>query len=230
VDAANNKLRAIAPVIREHGIEYERCHFQRKLGTEKVGLTLTEEWIRHTVSRVIDTNDARVSREGLVAGTHRDYEAVLHVGMSELVAEYPHWGEPEHKSTEDAVPETLGLDALRIRALNAHFHADVLSAVILVTADQVVKQRVRDAATRAQVLCSVSEAVMGRPPKPHNARYTVDAVMNVLVGAILEQDLAGVRGLIEKHVNRTHAVYAYMVSELHTDMYGTVTVTVTGCV
>ena len=29
VDTANNKLRAIAPVIRQHGIEYEKTHFAR---------------------------------------------------------------------------------------------------------------------------------------------------------------------------------------------------------
>ena len=31
VDTANNKLRAIAPVIREHSVEYERSHFRKKL-------------------------------------------------------------------------------------------------------------------------------------------------------------------------------------------------------
>ena len=31
VDTANNKLRAIAPVILEHGVEYERSHFKKKL-------------------------------------------------------------------------------------------------------------------------------------------------------------------------------------------------------
>ena len=31
VDMANNKLKNIAPVIREHGIEYERSHFIKKV-------------------------------------------------------------------------------------------------------------------------------------------------------------------------------------------------------
>jgi hypothetical protein len=31
VDNANNKLTAIAPVIIEHGVDYERDHFNRKL-------------------------------------------------------------------------------------------------------------------------------------------------------------------------------------------------------
>jgi hypothetical protein len=66
--------------------------------------------------------------------------------LVDLVVDYPHWGGVV--SVDDGVPETMILDLLRIKALNAHFHADVVSSVMLVTVEQKCKELVPDDATR----------------------------------------------------------------------------------
>jgi hypothetical protein len=213
VDTANNKLRAIAPVIREHGVEYERSHFKKKLDTGKITLALTEQWIRHTINHVLASNDPRVSREKLKGGAHQDFEAILYIAMTDLVAEYPHWGDEQRgKDKEDQLPETMQLDLLRIKALNAHFHTDIVSTIILITVDHEVKCRVRDGIGRSQLLKSVSNAVVRVPPKPNNAKHTIKAVLDQLVGQVSEQDIATIETLVDKNIKRTHPVYAHMVS------------------
>ena len=221
MDAANNKLRAIAPVIRDHGIEYERSHFKKKLEAGKITLARTEAWIKDTVSRVVAGSDPRVSLQGLVSGTHADYEAVLHIAMTDLVTTGPvsflREGSSvisrEGSSMEETVPETMLLDVVRIKALNARFLTDVVSAVIIITVDQWVKQHVRDVGARLQLVKSVSDAVVNVPPRTHiNSKHAINAAMDVLVGRVSEQDLENVKVLVEKHVDPTHLVYMYMVS------------------
>lgn len=44
VDTANNKLKNIAPVIREHGVEYERSHFTKKVCPRPAPLSRTRSF------------------------------------------------------------------------------------------------------------------------------------------------------------------------------------------
>jgi hypothetical protein len=212
VDTANNKLRAIAPVIRDHGVEYERSHFKKKLDAGKITLEHTERWMQHTVDYVINSNDSRVSREKLISGADKDFESVLFIAMTDLIADYPHWGgEQRGKDKEDQLPETMLLDLLRIKALNAHFHTDIVSTIILITVDQEIKCRMRDGIVRSQLLKSVSNAVLRTPPKPNNAKFTIKAVWDELINHLAEAEANTIQNLIEKHIKRTHPVYTHMV-------------------
>ena len=215
LDSANNKLRAIAPIIREHGVEYERSHFKKKLEAKNLTMALTEQWITHTVNCLIRSKDARVSHEKLLGGAREDFEAVLFIAMADLIAEYPHWGgEQRSKEKEDTVPETMQLDLLRIKTLNEHFHANIVSIIILITVDQEVKTHMRDGIVRSQLLKSVSDAVVRTHPKPSNVEQTISAVNEQLIGYIAEADIKIIVSLLHKHITRNHPVYIHMVSLL----------------
>ena len=217
VDAANNKLKAIAPVIREHGVEYERNHFNRKLANGSVTLELTVKWIRHTMQHIVHSNDQRVSLANLQEGSHSAYEHFLQIAMVSLVAEYPHWGGEQRSdslSTGQLVPETLLNDLIRVKALNAHFHTDVLCAAILITVESEVRARMLDGIMRSQLLKTVSDTVMSMLPRPGDATHCIKAVTGALsLSAFLTAaDIRSIQTLVEKHVRKDHPVYVQLVS------------------
>ena len=53
IDAANARLRLIAPVIKDHGIDYERGKFDDKLKDGTLTLQRTTDWIKASVLNVI---------------------------------------------------------------------------------------------------------------------------------------------------------------------------------
>jgi hypothetical protein len=61
VEAANRKLRAIAPVIQEHGIDYERSHFDKKLRAGTITMDRTTAWISRTLEGIIQSKDERMA-------------------------------------------------------------------------------------------------------------------------------------------------------------------------
>jgi hypothetical protein len=146
VDVANAKLRAIAPVIRQHGVDYEKSHFAKKMANGTITMARTDRWIRHTVEQLLLQGDrAPVELRGgaipqQLADLPARYEGVAHAALVDLVADYPNWGgEKRGKAREDELPETMMLDLLRVKALNVHFHTDVVSAIILTQVDQVIR-------------------------------------------------------------------------------------------
>lgn len=144
VDIANGKLRAIAPTIRQHGIEYAKTCFAKKLASGAITMKFTDKWIRHTVEQLLRGEKSSVvdlsviKPDSVPANLSALYEATVRNGIVDLVVEYPNWGgEKRGRGREDEIPETLMLDLLRVKALNVHFHTDVVSSVILTQVDQV---------------------------------------------------------------------------------------------
>mmetsp|Transcript_23312 Transcript_23312/g.58437 ORF Transcript_23312/g.58437 Transcript_23312/m.58437 type:complete len:1029 (+) Transcript_23312:225-3311(+) len=208
VDTANNKLRAIAPVIREHGVEYEKSHFVKKLDKGTVTLDRTKTWIAHTLSELVDKKDPRVAVQDLAQGKPEDFEVVLYIAMVDLIADYPNWGGVlRGQGDEDVVPETMMLDLLRIKALNMHFHTDVVSSVILVTTEVECREQIQDLAVRAKLFKEVQDIVIKNPPKPNAPRVTIRLVMNALQGHV---DQAKLETILDKNVKRSSAVHAAM--------------------
>ena len=213
VDAANNKLREIAPVILTHGVDYERSRFSKKLSDGSVTLEHTEKWIKHTLQHLVETNDQRVSLDNLRRGSKIDFHNVLKIAMVSLVVEYPHWGgEKRSEANDGRVPETLQHDLLRIQALNAHFHTDVMCAVIVVTVEGELRARMGDSVERSQLLKTVSNTVVNMPPKPHDATHTITAVVAALAAHLVADDVKSIKTMIEKNIKRNHPVYVQLVS------------------
>ena len=167
VDCANARLRAIAPVVRDHGVAYERRQFHKKLVT----LDRTEEWIRALVSKLTTTN-----RTG----------DLIQTGMVDLVVQGP-----------EEIPETLRLDLLRVKALNAHFHTDVMRAIVVATVLQHAKVSNQD-----ELIRTVKEHL----PNPS---LTISKVLDLV--AQEEAEAQTLKSLLEKHLRREDPVYACMV-------------------
>jgi len=101
IDAANDRLRMITPVIRVNGVEYERIKFQEKLDCGALTLERTKDWLGRP-DGVSSNNDIFVrALVGLVA-------------------------EPT-----EVFPETLLMDERRIRKLNEEFAHVARSAALV---------------------------------------------------------------------------------------------------
>jgi hypothetical protein len=108
IDAANARLRLIAPVIRDHGIDYERGKFTDKLRDGTLTLERTAEWFTH----VINANDALARR----AQTGCRVSAVkLHALM---IVELVQTSMPPRA---DNVPETMAFDVARLASMRKRF-------------------------------------------------------------------------------------------------------------
>ena len=135
IDAANARLRLIAPVIKDHGVDYERGKFQDKLAEGALTLERTEAWIRKTMHSEVARD--RIDLEALVDGTAASFVRVHSAAMLSLVAA------PE-RVAKDAVPETLLYDVHRIATLQREFQYQVAATTMLVTAGHIVGPKGKD--------------------------------------------------------------------------------------
>ena len=114
IDAANARLLLIAPVIQDHGVDYERGKFQdRQDGM--LTLERTQQWIKHAVQS--EVLEKRVDLDRLVEGkadafVHVHAKAVLSV--LSLVTE-------RTTMKVDVCPETLLFDLHGISMLQREF-------------------------------------------------------------------------------------------------------------
>ena len=122
VDAANARLRLLAPIVREHGLDYERGKLQEQLDAGLITLERTGSWLRRAVEDHIAASPAAAKPlsdgcETALARAHA--QAMLNVVCG--------WD-------PDACPETLRLDTPRLVALHAEFRFLADAAAVLVTA------------------------------------------------------------------------------------------------
>ena len=132
VNTANLKLRAMASVIRDHGVEYERMHFDKKLNAGNITLERTEGWIAHVLKGIAESKDERVSLENAKSPSLscREYDAIFRIAVVDLAAGYS-------AKYEAVFPETMLNDLKRFQDLCKSFHLHVEAATVLITVDQV---------------------------------------------------------------------------------------------
>ena len=190
---ANMKFRQIRPILLRNGVQYERTSFKQKLEAGAIALEKTESWIKHAVQCNLPQQEVPASFQNCYVR-----------GLVDLVAAYPNWG-----GRNIGVPETLELDHLRIRALNAHFHTDVMCTVMIVTLYQKLLQHHKD------LLRKLADMIIRHPPFPTRSAACIEMVVQAIVGNKVPQQEADVIGfLLEEHLERSHHMYAYYV-----DMY-----------
>jgi hypothetical protein len=119
------RLRLIAPVIKDHGIDYERGKFQDKLRDGTLTLERTRDWIRTCLQREVAAQAACL--DSLLAGQASSYESIHSAAMLALVAD-------PAPLTPERCPETLLFDVHRLSLLQREFQCVVTSATMLVTA------------------------------------------------------------------------------------------------
>lgn len=130
MDVASEKLRAIAPVIATHGVEYLRSHFLKKFGPNAT-LDGTKAWIAAAVRTALAQK--LVSLDGFSRSLALAYETVLCVGFVDLISSSP-----------ATFPETMLLEKGRIEgALRRLFGMHVSCVVAMASVDHLVSQNLR---------------------------------------------------------------------------------------
>lgn len=124
IDAANARLRLIAPVIKDHGIDYERGKFQDKLNDGTFTLERTQAWINGSVKQCVA--DSSVELDALLEGKARAFVYVHTTAMLQLVTSTT-------TVKADMVPETLSFDVHRLSMLQNEFQFLVMACTILVS-------------------------------------------------------------------------------------------------
>lgn len=123
VDVANERLKMILPIVKLHGIEYERAHFERKLANG----TITLENMTNAVENTIDAEIAaeNVTIQQLAQGREEQYRDIHTAMVLSLVT-------ADEEITIKNVPETLQLDLKRLQRTQEDFKiATVLIPVLM---------------------------------------------------------------------------------------------------
>jgi len=71
IDQSNARLRVVSPIIRTHGVSYEREHFDNKLQDGTLTLERTTSWIDKSLKETIKQRGA----DGILQGRAADYVA-----------------------------------------------------------------------------------------------------------------------------------------------------------
>lgn len=142
IDAANARLRLIAPVIKDHGIDYERGKFQDKLKAGSLTLERTRAWVRLTVRREVGSK--AVDRGELEDGKASAFIHVHAVAMLHLVTE-------QQTMKADICPETLLFDVHRLSMLQFEFRYQAMAVTVMTTATHHIVQQQADTAVLADI-------------------------------------------------------------------------------
>jgi hypothetical protein len=164
IDAANARLRLISPVIRDHGIDYERGKFQDKLNDGSLTLERTTAWVGEAVRQVVDGRE--VELDALLNGRAEAFVRVHSAAMVRLVTSMEHRAFP---SRADTAPETLLFDVHRIGGMQIEFHYLTMAAtVLLATAPSL--------AAVPEVRAQVEAAVVAHRPEATDQSVLTEAI------------------------------------------------------
>jgi hypothetical protein len=127
MDTANAKLQAIAPMIRQFGVDYEKSHFKKKCDRGEIDRRLPV-----TTAAVVCTMAAMVDKDNTIlpllqSGSNAAFREVVFKMAISVVRD---------SAVGKQIPETLLLDALRIKQLNVCLHTDAMSATIMATTSE----------------------------------------------------------------------------------------------
>jgi len=177
IDAANARLRLIAPVIKDHGIDYERGKFQDKLNDGTLTLERTQSWIRAVIRSEVASK--AVELEALVEGRAASFVHVHSAAMLALVSAVA-------PVKPDLCPETLLFDVHRLAILQREFQYIVTSATILVTATHGLgaTKNVAD----MQLLSGISEMFVPEDKLDIDVDQTISEIGKVLERSTLSRE------------------------------------------
>ena len=202
VDTTNNKLKGIAAVVRNLGVAYERSYFD----SQSFDFKHTQAWISYTVQNLASSPIANVSVSDLMQGDPDAYEVVVNIAIINLVVNHPTCVQ-EHE-----MPETMLKDALHIKVFHEHFHTHVVSALILVTVEQNVREVIHDLPARDRIIREVQDTVLKNLPNPTAPLHTIKLVIEKLSANIPFDKLTAMQNMLEKNVGDKSIVYVPMIN------------------
>ena len=135
IDASNSRLRLIAPVIREHGIDYEQRKFAEKLDDGTLTLQRTQAWFQHTITTqqqvVMSQQQQQQNNNNIIVdiittpGEALRMHATAFASLITDRQQYPNAFSPT------TVPETLLFDINRLNDFRQDFDLLVTKEVML---------------------------------------------------------------------------------------------------
>ena len=165
IDAANARLRLIAPIISDHGMDYERGKLKDKITAGTLTLEKTKAWIQTAISRQ--------------ASVQPDFKALLSNGVESsfvLVHSCAIVNLVVDGITANGAPETLSFDVHRLASFEAEFRYCVLAATILLTA----ANHITKAGGQAH-LNAIAEHFLKESPGSSNMLMTPAQIKEVLL-------------------------------------------------
>jgi len=135
LDAANRRLRSIAPVILDHGIEYEQDKMKEKLESGALTTNRTHAWLKQSIACLLEYHSTLV--QNLVQGNAAAIATAYGSALVDLI---------ENKTIP--VPETLMFDIHRIDIMRHQYQKLVVYSIVLVT----VKHYIGNAAAEAEMV------------------------------------------------------------------------------
>jgi hypothetical protein len=125
---ANHRLRCIAPIIADHGIEHEQKHFDEKLLSGELTLARTCAWLRDTIRKMVVTGVVVLCDLPTTRGS-KSYTSIHEYAITQFIT-----GGTSVSVAE--CPEVLLLDVSRLSDMNTSFHRLVQTATVLVVVAQ----------------------------------------------------------------------------------------------
>ena len=178
-EVANAKLRRLAPAIAEHGVDYERGKFQARLDAGAVSLDCTRAWLRAALEQMAAARaDLLVS---VAEGQRAALAEVLAVATARLAAgEWTQWS----WGGSGKVPETLQLDAGRLRSLAVEFRCLKMAAAALVAARAAIESAGGGGRSRVEAVAEeVVRALLARL-KGAQTVETTEAMTELVTAAV----------------------------------------------
>jgi hypothetical protein len=194
VGTANRALRGMIPVIMEHGVDYIKSHFDRKLACGILNAELPK-----IVALVVCTTTSAVADDDtmltlLLDGNPEAYERVFWAMYVNVVSDY---------TTLEDIPETMQLDYLRIRALNAHLRVHISSAVVIAT----VGQKFLGHPEHDKIMADVIETVLKAQCNPNDARCLVGLTLVAVGTTVAEECVQDLKDVLDANACKTSDVY-----------------------
>lgn len=137
VDEANRRLRSIAHIIQQHGVEYEHNIMAKRIRQNPEYLQHTPEWILRSITKLSKENGMIIP--DILRGDGATFQTVHAAAILGLVtADVPF--------TEHGCPETLLLDVSRFKKLQRCFRFDLYACGCLRMASQKILSKDRGTA------------------------------------------------------------------------------------
>jgi hypothetical protein len=129
IDAANARLRLIAPVIRDHGIEYAKGKLRDKIRDGVFDMNKTKAWIEKGLDYVLKTN--KITMNDLTDNHPSVFPAVISGGLVNLLNMAP-----STFTTTNEVPETMHFDVPRFSEWSTEFKTICKLATVIIMVGQ----------------------------------------------------------------------------------------------
>lgn len=172
VSVYNTKLRIMAPAMRVQGMEFMRLQFQKHLQNGTFTLDIMKRWLQEAVK----TADASMM-QGLGSGDPSCFSRFVTMASVDLVHTCFKHGQ------EDKVPETLGMDAIRLFGLHNRMHSNIMEMIILVTLEEQGSHMVgmQQGLNLFQLLRTAAKAIRFEKPSMEEPALALEVVIGILL-------------------------------------------------